>query len=257
MFFKKKNKSKHPDKIILGMVLLEDEISFNFNRFLADLKDNYGPKISDSTSNDSAYVCTINGVFLAIGHMPTPVPYADIESTAEYAYNWPTAAEDLKSHKAHLIVSILKGGEDQIARFRIFSQIMSSLLRTTNAMGVYMGNQTLLIPKEDYLDEAERMSDDYLPLNLWIYFGLRVAKGTNSGYTYGLNEFNKTEMEIINSAKSLEAVRAFLFNMTHYVLDYDVTFEDGQTCGLSADEIVPISLSKGIQTEGNTFKLAY
>lgn len=33
------------------------------------------------------------------------------------------------------------------------------------------------------------MSDDYLPLNLWVYFGLRVTGKGNGGYTYGLKEW--------------------------------------------------------------------
>ena len=101
------------------------------------------------------------------------------------------------------------------------------------------------------------MNDHYLPLNLWIYFGYRVADSGNSSYTYGLKEFNKTEMEIINSLKSIEQISKFLFNMTHYVLDYDVTFKDGQTCGMSADEVIAIAFSKGKFIEGDTLKLLY
>jgi hypothetical protein len=130
-------------------------------------------------------------------------------------------------------------------------------LRTTNAIGVYKGNQSLLIPKADYLNEAGAMSEEYLPLNLWIYFGLRVTDNENSGYTYGLKEFNKTEMEVVNSQKSLEDIRGFLFNIAHYVLEYDVTFQDGQTVGGSEDEKIAIKSSKGQFVEGVTFKLAY
>jgi hypothetical protein len=257
MFGKKKSKSNKEGRIILGMIMIEDENSFNFNSFLADFKDNYDEKIRKPTFTDSSAAFNIDGELVAIGHIPIPIPEGDIKTTAEYAYTWPTAAEELKSHKSHLIVTVAHGGQDQVKRFRIFTQVLCALLRTTNAIGIYKGNQSLLIPKEDYLDEAALMSDDYLPLNLWIYFGLKVSGSNTSGYTYGLKEFNKPEMEIVNSAKNLEDIRGFLFNMAHYVLEYDVTFEDGQTCGLSADEIIPISFSKGIQTEGDTFKLAY
>jgi hypothetical protein len=69
------------------------------------------------------------------------------------------------------------------------------------------------------LNEAEAINEEYSPLNLWIYFGLRVTDNGNSGYTYGLKKFNKTEMEIVNSSKSLEDIRGFLFNIAHYVLE--------------------------------------
>ena len=64
-------------------------------------------------------------------------------------------------------------------------------------------------------------------------------------------------MEIIDSAKSIAEISKFLFNITHYVIDYDVTFKDGQTCGMSADEIIPISFSKGKFVDVNTLKLEY
>ena len=147
--------------------------------------------------------------------------------------------------------------KNQVRRFQTFSQVLSSILRTTNSLGVYKGNQSLLIPKDDYLNESSLMCDEYLPLNLWVYFGLRVTASGKSAYTYGLKEFNKSEMEIVNSLKSLEDIREFLFNMTHYVLDYDITFKDGQTCGLSMEERIAITFSKGIFVKGDSFKLAY
>lgn len=194
---------------------------------------------------------------VAIAHMPIPIPSGEIEEAAQYAYNWQTALEDTKDHESHLIVSLMQGGQDQLKRFKIFTRVVSSLLRTTNAIAVYKGNQSLLIPKDDYLSEAVAMRDDYLPLNLWIYFGLRVTDNGNSGYTCGLKEFNKTEIEIVNSSQSLEDIRGFLFNISHYVLEYDVAFRDGQTVGGSAEEKIDISISRGKFVDGDTFKLAY
>lgn len=258
MFWKSKKVDKTQDsKIILGMVMLHDDSSFDVESFTNDFKNNYGDKIKEPTGDSGSFVFTVDGETTAIAHMDIPIPPGDIEETSQYAYNWQTALEDTKDHKSHLIVSLMRGGQDQIKRFKIFTQVLCSLLRTTNAIGVYKGNQSLLIPKDDYLNEAEAMSDEYLPLNLWIYFGSRVTDKGNSGYTYGLKEFNETEMEIVNSSKSLEDIRAFLFNIAHYVLDYDVTFQDGQTVGGSEEEKIAISFSKGQFVESDTIKLAY
>ncbi len=258
MFWKrKKDKAKQDNKIILGMIMLREERSFDLNTFIKDYNENYNYELPEQTGDSSAIVLTINNEKVAIGHMPIPIPADDIEITAQYAYNWPTVLEDTKEHKSHLIVSVMGKGQDQIERFKIFTQVICSLLRTTSAIGVYKGNQSLIIPKEDYLDEGELMGEDYLPLNLWIYFGLRTSDNGNSGYTYGLKEFNKTELEILDSSKSLEEIREFLFNIAHYVLEYDVSFRDGQTCGLSEEEKILITCSKGVLLEGETFKLAY
>ncbi len=258
MLKKKKKVDKTEDsKLILGMVLLQDTSTFDADIFSDDFKSFYSGNIHEPTGDNSSFVCSVDGEMIAIAHMPVPIPSADIEGTAQYAYNWQTAIKDTSEHKSHLIVSILRGGQDQIKRFKIFTKIICSLLRTTNSIGVYKGHQSLLIPKEDYLSEAEMMSDDYLPLNLWIYFGLRTIGKGKSGYTYGLKIFDKKEMEILNSSKSLEDIRGFLFNMAHYVLEYDVSFKDGQTCGLSEKEKIAIFISKGEFIDGDTLKLAY
>lgn len=258
MFWKKKKVDTTQDsKIILGMVMLNDNNSFDVESFVNDFKNNYGDNIKEPTGDNGSFVFTLDGETIAVAHMDVPIPTGDIEGTAQYAYNWQTALEDTKNHQSHLIVSLMQDGNDQIKRFKIFTQVLCSLLRTTNAIGVYKGNQSLLILKEDYLNEAEAMSEEYMPLNLWIYFGLRVTDNGNSGYTYGLKEFNKTEIEVVNSSKSLEDIRGFLFNIAHYVLDYDVTFEDGQTVGGSEDEKIAIRHSKGQFVEGDTFKVAY
>lgn len=43
------------------------------------------------------------------------------------------------------------------------------------------------------------------PIKVEVKF-YRVTDEGNSSYTYGLKEFDKTEMEIINSAKSIEEI---------------------------------------------------
>jgi hypothetical protein len=257
MLWKKKTDKSQDSKIILGMVMLHDKSSFDVNSFLNDFKSFYGYNIKESTGDHNAYAFSVDAELVGVAYMDVPIPSGDIKSTAQYSYNWQTALEDTKDHSSHLIVSLMQGGTDHIKRFKIFTQVLCSLLRTTNAIGIYKENQSLLIPKDDYLNEAAAMNDEYLPLNLWIYFGLRVTEYGNSGYTYGLKEFNKTEMEIIRSSKSLEELREFLFNISHYVLEYDITFQDGQTVGSSEEEKIAISVSKGQFVEGDTFKLAY
>ncbi|MBI3717980.1 MAG: DUF4261 domain-containing protein [Sphingobacteriales bacterium] len=254
--FKSKSK-KENIRIILGMVMLADELPLNKDAFYQDFIKNYSRKAKKITGDNSVSTITIDGQLVLIAHMPVPIPNSDIERTAEYAYNWETAVEDTKDHKSHLIVSITSGDASTIERFKIFTEVICSLLRTTNAIGVYKGNQSLLIQKESYLDIASHMDDETLPLYLWIYFGIRRNENGFSSYTYGLKEFNKLEMEIIESSKSPEEIQSFIYNMTHYVLDYDVSFKDGQTCGMSADERIPITLSKGVFVEGESFKLSY
>lgn len=65
------------------------------------------------------------------------------------------------------------------------------MLRTTDAIGVHIGGQSLLIPKDKYLRDAQNIGSTALPVNLWEYFGLEVIEGLSNGYTYGLKAFGK------------------------------------------------------------------
>lgn len=239
------------------MVMLEDHVPFDNEALFRDLTENYGLRPNDVSGDNTALTFRLDDELVALAFIPMPIPSGDIEGTAEYAYNWPTAADDLKEHQSHIVVSILKGTDDQVERFRLFSQLICSILRTTNSVGVYKGNQSLLIPRLDYLEVADVIQEGGLPLNLWIYVGLRQVDGLNSGYTYGLKEFNKNELEIIDSHKSLEEIREFLFNISYYVLENDIEFQDGQTCGLSETDKILITRSTGELVEGETFRLAY
>ncbi|MCH5715516.1 DUF4261 domain-containing protein [Niabella hibiscisoli] len=101
------------------------------------------------------------------------------------------------------------------------------------------------------------MSEEDLPLYNWICFGLRKERGKQSVYTYGLADFGKQEMEIIDSEKSLEELNEMMFNLAHYVIAYDVILKDGETIGVSAEQKLKITESEGKFTAGKTFKIEY
>src|SRR5437870_3603621 len=110
MFWKKKKVDKTQEtKIILGMVMLQDEISFELDSLIKDYNNNSDNKIQETTGDNSSLILIIDDETIAIGHVEVPIPSGDIEGTAQYAYNWQSAVEDTKEHKSHLIVSVIQG----------------------------------------------------------------------------------------------------------------------------------------------------
>lgn len=242
---------------VLGMIMLRDKQSFSSKDMFDDYEKHYGAIAVDKEACEGSVSFLLEGETVFVIYVDAPIPGDDIEGTAQYAYNWKNALEQTKIHEAHIILSVSSGSVDFIKRFKLFTNLICSLLRTTDAIGVYIGEQSLLIPKKDYLLEAAKMLGKRLPLNLWIYFGLRTTEKGQSGYTYGLRAFGKTEVEVLYSSKTLYEIRQFLFNIAHYVLEYDVFFSDGQTCGFTENEKIEIKLSKGHFVEGESFKLLY
>ena len=243
--------------ILMSMVLFPGKDCFSFLWFAEDLKQQYGAELGSEGNDDVAAAFKIKDEQVYLMNMNFPVPSDDIEETAKYSYNWLNAAKDLEDHQGHIIISLTDHTPNPIKCFRIQTEMICSILRTTDAIGVYDGGQSLLIPKNDYLTESQTMSEDHLPLNLWLYFGLRTTKGKTNGYTYGMRAFGKPEMEILDSDKTLEEIYQMLWNIAHYVLLNNVSFVAGQTFGYTPNQKLDISYSKSRYAGGYSFKFAY
>ena len=257
--FLKKSEKKNPDSnsSILGMILLDEPNSLNTEGMLADLKESWNLKFNSSDVDDEAIVLNINGYNVAIGNIPAPIPGDEVKSTAEYNYLWKNGIDEATKHKGHIILSIMNTGKDSIKENILFNQVAASILKNSKSIGIYIGGRTLLLKKEFYLFNSETMSEEDLPLYNWIYFGLRKENGEQSVYTYGLADFRKKEMEIVKSKKDLEELSEMMFNLTHYVVAYDVTLKDGETIGMSAEQKLKINESKGEFLEGTTLKVEF
>ena len=245
------------NSVLLGMVLLEEPGSIDIGRVVNELTDKWNLKVSDSEISNEASILIINGYRIAIADMQMPIPGDEITEAAAYNYLWENGNEEAGNHKGHIIVSIMNGGKDPVKENLLYSRIAASVLNNSKSIGIYIGGRTLLLKKEFYLANVEMMSEKDLPLYNWIYFGLRQENGKQSIYTYGLADFNKSEMEIVNSKHSLEELNEIMYDLTHYVIAYDVVLRDGETVGFSEEQKLKVSKSKGKYLEGETLKIEY
>ncbi len=257
--FLKKEKSNESTttSLILGMVLLEEANTVDINGVVSDLRSSWRLQVDDRESGDASSVLVIDGYNIAIAHMPLPVPGDEIKETAAYNYLWPNAEAEATRHQGHVLVSLMNAGKDPVAENLLFNKVAASVLKNSQSLGVYIGGRSLLLSKDFYLGNTAMMSEKDLPLYNWVYFGLRQENGKQSIYTYGLTDFNKKEMEIVNSSHSLDELIEMMFNMTHYVIAQQVNLKDGETIGISAEQKLKIKESKGKFLEGTTLKITY
>jgi hypothetical protein len=257
-FKKKENKiEQNSSSLLLGMVLLEETNSMKIERVVKELCEKWHLKVDDTETGEEASVLEIEGYTIALGNMDMPIPGDEIKTTAEYNYFWKNGIEEAPKHKGHVFLSILNAGQNPIKENLLFSKVASSILNNSKAIGVYIGSRTLLLKKDFYQYSVDEMSEDNLPLYIWIYFGMRNENGKYSIYTYGLSHFNKKEMEIINSTHPLNELSEMMFNLVHYVIASNVILKDGETIGMSAVQKLKITESKGKYLEGNTLKILY
>ena len=99
------------------------------------------------------------------------------------------------------------------------------------------------------------MKEEMLPIQLWVYIDIINDGDKSSVYTYGMKEFGKSEMEIINSAINSDKLYYFLISILQYILKDDVQLKDGETIGFTEDEKIKIKESKVVYLEGNSLKL--
>ena len=252
-----KSDQKKSEMIILGMVLLEEPNSMKINDVVNELREKWKLVVDDKESDNDASILIIENYRIAIGNMDIPIPGDEIKSTAEYNYFWPNGMDEATKHKGHVILSILNAGTDPIKENILFTKVASSILNNSKSLGIYIGGRTLLINKEMYISSAETMTSEDLPLLVWIYFGMRTENGKRSIYTYGLADFQKMEMEIINSTHSFEDLLDMMFNIVHYIIISNVTLKDGETMGMSETQRLKISISKGKYLPDKSIKIEY
>lgn len=258
-FFRKKQPLNRPPEndILLAMPLFTEGRRYSLDAVCSHLTAYWGLPMPKVTGDEESAVLDFEGEVITLSFMPAPVPWEDIEGTAQYAYNWPDAATELRDHTGHAIVSGLYFKQPPLQRYQLFSKVICSLLATSSAAGVYQGMQSLLIPAAQYLSYQEELRQEQLPVlvPLWIYIGLRKNETGHHAYTFGLKAFGKPEMEILDSREPLDELYEFLANICAYIIANDIIFKAGQTLGYTAEQKVRIRFSKGRWVEGETFKL--
>lgn len=251
------NHEEHAGNFV-GFVLLSND-DWDKAQFLRDLKAEWGLMAEVDGTDDSGtdvdpLVFPVDDMTAAVSLMPAPVPGDEAELNAANNYMWPEAVETAKAHKAHIMVAVL-GEASLLEKGKLFVKLMACCCRQKNATGVYTSG-TVFEP-QFYADFAGMMKEDQLPVFNWIWFGLYRREGGVCCYTYGMRTFGKDEMEVLDADAKPSDVREFLYDMAAYVLEYDVTLNDGETIGFSKDDKHLITRSEGVSLPETTLKISY
>ena len=246
-----------------GSVLLS-KAEWDKEQLIRDLREEWGivdeePDEGDEdveNSND-AVVMRVGNMMLIVTLFHGHIPDNEAEINAENNYMWPEAVEVAKAHKAHIMVAVLGEEEKLLERGKLFTKAMAVCCKQKYATGVYTSG--VVFEPRFYEGLADMLKEDELPIFNWVWFGLYRSEGGLNGYTYGMDVFGKEEMEVLNTDAEPEELRDFLASLASYVLACDVTLQDGETIGFSADDKHTITRSPGISLpeEQMTLKIGY
>ena len=246
-----------------GSVLLS-KAEWDKEQLIRDLREEWGivddePAEGDEDveNSDDAVVMRVGNMMLIVTLFHGHIPDNEAEINAENNYMWPEAVEVAKAHKAHIMVAVLGEEEKLLERGKLFTKAMAVCCKQKYATGVYTSG--VVFEPRFYEGLADMLKKDELPIFNWVWFGLYRSEGGLNGYTYGMDVFGKEEMEVLNTDAEPEELRDFLASLASYVLACDVTLQDGETIGFSADDKHTITRSPGVSLpeEQMTLKIGY
>jgi hypothetical protein len=262
---------------MFGEIFLKESWHLDFDVINLRLVEMWQLKATLFDSQQNCLTLGISDFEIKVQMLPEPLVKDSIERVVIDSYFWPNAKHDLNDHHAHILVAIsvkpdpltvdgvisyfhasLFSDEplvDAVSMNTLFTQVVSTLLECTKAIGVFIECRHLLLPAQFYIEIAERSSNNNLPLHAWIYFGARSTDGKQSIFTRGMSDFQKPEMEIIESLLPIDDLTDLMFNLTHYLILNDVTLKNGETIGMSAEQKLSISYSQGKYLPGETLKI--
>ncbi len=245
--------------VFAGFVLMSKH-SWDKAQLIHDLSEKWdiAAHEDEDDKRDDALVFDVDGMIAAISLMPYPIPDGEAEVNAENNYMWSEAVKAAKAHKAHIMVAVLGGNEDDlIERGKLYVKLVAACCRQKYATGVYTSG--VVFEPRFYEGFADMLKDDELPIFNWIWFGLyRNEKGV-CGYTYGMDAFGKDEIEVLDTDADPNDLRDFMASIVTYILESDVELRDGETIGFSEDDKHKITRSKGVSLpeEQMTLKISY
>lgn len=246
-----------------GSVLLS-KAEWDKEQLIRDLREEWGivdeepdDGDEDDENSDDAVVMRIGNMMLIATLFHGHIPDNEAEINAENNYMWPEAIEAAKAHKAHIMVAVLGEEEKLLERGKLFTKALAVCCKQKYATGIYTSG--VVFEPRFYEGLADMMKEDELPIFNWVWFGLYRSEGGLNGYTYGMDVFGKEEMEVLNTDAEPEELRDFLASLASYVLACDVTLQDGETIGFSADDKHTITRSPGVSLpeEQMTLKIGY
>lgn len=209
----------------------------------------------DGEENENVFVISCGEGLIAVSLMEAPVPYGEMEANAERNFMWQDGVEQVRKHKAHLLVTVMGADTDPRDAGETMVKVVVSCLKLFGGIGVYTGD--VVLARDYYLDFAEMMDDGQFPLHNLVWIGLYGSEEGMSGYTGGMINLGYNEIEVLNSRAKPMELHEFIASVATYVITEDVVLGDGETIGYSENQKLPITVGPGEAVDGESVKIKF
>lgn len=240
------------NNVMNGFILFKDTVC-NFDEIKKNLKSDWNIEMNGEIKEE-ATVFNIGNTMVALSFIPAPVPNGEAEANAKNNIFWEDGVKKTSEHQAQMIVAVT-GGRDAVKSSKLFVKVASSILKLENTIGIY--KYPTVIPSDMYIEVAEELKEDSFPVLDVVYIGMYRSDNGICGYTEGLKYFGKKEIEVIDTDVEVFELYEFLIDIANYVITCDVKLNDGETIGFSAEQKLPITVTKGVVFEEDTIKIEF
>ncbi|MDX1912780.1 MAG: DUF4261 domain-containing protein [Saprospiraceae bacterium] len=244
-------------KVVTATVLLHSKTTPDEKALLQSLKNTWKVKVEGEKSADKTLVFnTSGGATVMIAYLDYPAAPDEVGAAARLSWLWQGAQTETGKHQAQVIISVIGTENQTLELYKILTQSVAATLENSRAAGVFMSSQYLLLSKDYFLAAARNMvQNQTIPLYCWVYFG---RPGGSNGFTYGLQEFGMSELEIVNSARTEAEVHSTLYDAAMSLVKYNTRLQDGQAVTTEEGAKIPVKLAPGTHlTEQKVLKLEF
>jgi hypothetical protein len=243
----------------MSMIALGPNPHLSVAAIQADLAQQWPslPEAEAAEQKEGTFAFRVGSQDVVAGIMPAPIPWADLEGPCRTSWLWKDAAEVLRSHATHLILTV-NSEETPLERMRLLTQVTASILATCpEALGVFWTHASMVIQPPLFRDFATQMIER--PLYIWVDFRVgQNAAGKSSGFTTGMEALGHMEIETDDSPEPPGELRERLFGLANYVLDNGPVIRDGDTIGEDANErIRVVHADSAFGHKGKVMRLEY
>lgn len=217
--------------ITVAMIALGQDAAPSVADICRDLAQRWPqlPPVTDVHQTDDTIAFRVGQADVAMGRNPQPIPWSDLEGPCGSSTLWTGAAEILKRHPAHWIVTV-SGELTPLPLCTLLTQATASALAACpSALGVYWGNAALVVPKDLFIDFAVKVLPHAPPLHIWVDFRVRPRDpNTSAGFTVGLAALGHKEFEAPEAPESAGDLHDRLLALSRHVLEHGAISNDGQ-----------------------------
>jgi hypothetical protein len=232
----------------IAAVLLDDDVPASVEEITRDVEARWKdlPYATAAEGDGQTLSFNLGSATVAVGRMPAPYPWSDLEGPCSTSLFWPSATEQLKPLRYHWIVTVTDDARPVELAF-LTTRVTASVLATrSSAVGVYWLGP-LVVPRDLWLSLAEAMTPRDPPIEMWVDF--RVGwdgRKTSSGFTQGMRALGHMELEIREAPESPAELRERLVAVARYVVTGAGRIRDGDTIGSDARERIRIAYAESL-----------